>query len=56
MVILKLISVEPFIEVKSTWTAKLNPELIEKKAAACRVKGYTCEIWVYNAKGERVDG
>ena len=43
-----------FIEVKSTWTAKQNPDLIEKKAEACRVKGFECEVWVYNAKGERV--
>jgi hypothetical protein len=43
-----------FIEVKSTWTAKQNPELIEKKKQACIDQGYACEIWVYDAKGERV--
>jgi hypothetical protein len=43
-----------FIEVKSSWTVKQNPELIEKKAEACRVKGFACEVWVYNGKGERV--
>lgn len=44
-----------YIEVKSSWTAKQKPEVIEAKAAACREQGFACEIWVYNAKGERVE-
>jgi hypothetical protein len=43
-----------FIEVKSTWTYKCKSDNIEKKAEACRVKGFACEVWVYNGKGERV--
>lgn len=44
-----------YIEVKSSWTAKQKPELIEAKAKACREQGYACEIWVYDAKGGRIE-
>ena len=44
-----------FIEVKSTWTYKCKSDNIEAKANACREQGYACEIWVYDAKGERVE-
>jgi hypothetical protein len=42
------------IEVKSTWTYKCKADNVNKKADACREKGYVFEFWVYNAKGERV--
>jgi hypothetical protein len=44
-----------FIEVKSEYTAKQNPELIEKKKQACIDQGYECEIWVFNKKGEKIE-
>ena len=43
------------IEVKSTWTLNINPEIIDAKAEATTAAGYTYELWCFNAKGERVD-
>ncbi len=42
------------IEVKSTWTIKLNPEIIDYKKKATQNAGYNYEIWCFNEKGERV--
>ncbi len=43
------------IEVKSTWTINLNPDIIESKKMATQEAGYKYEIWCFNGKGERVD-
>ena len=43
------------IEVKSTYTIKLNNDTILLKQQACKDAGYSCEIWVYNSKGEKVE-
>jgi hypothetical protein len=43
------------IEVKSTWTIKLDPEIINSKKMATQEAGYNYEIWCFNRKGERVD-
>ena len=42
------------VEVKSVWTMKQNPKIIFDKQAAIKNNGYSCEIWVYNNKGERL--
>ena len=41
------------IEVKSDYTVSCKPENIYLKLKAAREAGYTCELWVYNANGER---
>lgn len=38
------------IEVKSTWTYKLKPDIIKLKGNACKEKGYLYEIWIYDNK------
>jgi len=43
------------IEVKSTWTAKLNNHTIFLKQEAAKKLGYNYEIWIYNTKGEIVE-
>ena len=43
------------IEVKSTWTAKLNNHTIFLKKEAAKKMGYKYEIWIYNTKGEIVE-
>lgn len=43
------------IEVKSTWTAEKKKDNIFLKQQASKDLGYKYEIWVYNAKGERVE-
>lgn len=43
------------IEVKSTWTYKLDPERIKQKAEATKAKGFNYEIWVFDGKGNRVN-
>lgn len=43
------------IEVKSTWTAKLNNHTIFLKQDAAKKLGYIYEIWIYNTKGEIVE-
>jgi len=43
------------IEVKSTWTAEKKKDNIFLKQQAGKDLGYKYEIWVYNAKGERVE-
>ena len=43
------------IEVKSSWTIKLEPEKIQAKSQACKAQGYNYEIWCYDRKGKRVD-
>ena len=43
------------IEVKSTWTAKLNNHTIFLKQDAAKKLGYKYEIWIYNTKGEIVE-
>jgi DNA repair protein RadC len=43
------------IEVKSTWTAKLNNHTIFLKQEAAKKLGYKYEIWIYNTKGEIIE-
>ena len=43
------------IEVKSTWTIEKIKENIFLKQQAAKELGYNYEIWVYNAKGEKVN-
>ena len=43
------------IETKSTWTAKKNQDIIYLKQQALKDAGYSCEIWIYNSKGEIVE-
>jgi hypothetical protein len=43
------------IEVKSTWTAEKKKDNIFLKQSAGKRAGYLYEIWVYNAKGEKVE-
>ena len=42
------------IEVKSTWTEKLNEHNIYLKQSAGKALGYKYEIWIYNEKGEKI--
>ena len=42
------------IEVKSTWTYKINSAEIEWKKNACRLYGYEFEVWVFNSKHELI--
>jgi hypothetical protein len=43
------------IEVKSTWTLKKTKSNIFEKQEAGKKLGYEYEIWVYNAKGDKVE-
>jgi len=43
------------IEVKSTYTFKLDTEKILLKQQAVKDLGIECEIWVYSSKGELVE-
>ena len=43
------------IETKSTWTAKKKQDCIYLKQQALKDAGYSCEIWIYNSKGEIVE-
>jgi hypothetical protein len=47
--------INTLIEVKSTWTAKKKDDSIFLKQAAAKSHGYNYEIWVYNAKGQKVE-
>jgi hypothetical protein len=39
------------IEVKSSWTYKIDTEKIKLNTEAIKIKGYTYEIWVFDKKG-----
>ena len=43
------------IEVKSTWTAKLNNHNIFLKQTAAKELGYKYEIWIYNEKKQKTE-
>jgi hypothetical protein len=43
------------IEVKSTWTFKMQKETIFLKQQAAKEVGYLYEIWVYDNKGNKVE-
>jgi hypothetical protein len=43
------------IEVKSTWTIEKKKDNVFLKQQAAKELGYKYEIWVYNAKGEKVE-
>jgi hypothetical protein len=43
------------IESKSTWTAEKNREEMFLKQNAAKQAGYTCEIWVYDGKGNKIE-
>ncbi len=43
------------IEVKSTWTAEKNKDIIFLKQHRAKVLGYEYEIWVYDKKGIKVE-
>ena len=42
------------IEIKSTWTFDNDKENVLLKQQAAIDAGYTCEIWVYDRKGNRI--
>jgi hypothetical protein len=42
------------VEVKSTWTMEKKKEEVLMKQKALQDLGYVCEIWIYDAKGERL--
>ena len=42
------------IEVKSTWTAKINNHNIYLKQEAAKKLGYKYEIWIYNEKENKI--
>ncbi len=48
-------SQKKMIEVKCEYTFKVGHDIILLKQRACKDAGYLCEIWVYNAKGEKVE-
>ena len=52
-----ILSQNRMIECKSTWTMKKGIEKnnIYLKQQACKDSGYSCEIWVYNSKGKKVE-
>ena len=43
------------IETKSTWTAEKKQDIIYLKQQSLKDTGYSCEIWIYNSKGEIVE-
>jgi hypothetical protein len=43
------------IEIKSTWTMKKKHDNILEKQQAMKKAGYECEIWVFNAKGKKIE-
>jgi hypothetical protein len=43
------------IEIKSTWTAKKNNGIIFLKQNAAKELGYIYEIWIYDAKGNKIE-
>jgi hypothetical protein len=43
------------VEVKSTWTIEKIKDNIFLKQQAAKELGYNYEIWVYNAKGEKIN-
>jgi hypothetical protein len=43
------------IEVKSAWIYSRNEEKNKKKAFATINQGYNYEMWVFNAKGARIN-
>jgi hypothetical protein len=43
------------IEVKSTWTVKLNPDVIERKLQACHNAGFVTDTWTFDKKGALVE-
>jgi len=49
-----IISQKKFIEVKSTYTLTFKTHIIFVKQCAIKRMGFDCEIWVYDAKGNRV--
>ena len=50
-----ILSQNRMIEVKSDYTFKVDNDIILLKQQACKDAGYSCEIWVYNSKGEKVE-
>ena len=40
------------IEIKSTWTYKIEPEKVHAKQLAAIQAGYSYDIWIMDAKGE----
>jgi len=43
------------VEVKSRWTFEIKKDIVFDKQQALKDAGYKCEIWIYNAKGEKVE-
>jgi len=43
------------IEVKSTWTMEKKKEEVLIKQKAMQDLGFSCEIWIYDSKGNRVE-
>jgi hypothetical protein len=48
-------SLNKCIEVKSTWTAEKKEDNIFRKQNAAKQLGFAYEIWIYDAKGFRVE-
>ena len=44
-----------YIEVKSTWTYDCKTDNIHIKKAACEVRGYSYEVWIFDSKGNRIE-
>jgi len=43
------------IEVKSTWTFESRKDITFRKQNAVKKEGYSCEIWIYSEKGEKIN-
>ena len=43
------------IEVKSTWTFKIQKEIVLLKQLHAKEMGYLYEIWIYDNKGNKVE-
>jgi hypothetical protein len=49
-----IISLNKFIEVKSTWTFEKQKEETLQKANACKKSGYQIDIWIYGKKDKNI--
>jgi hypothetical protein len=48
-------SINTIIEVKSTWTYRSKTDNIIEKEDATKAAGYNYDIWIYDAKGNRME-
>jgi hypothetical protein len=47
-------SINTIIEVKSTWTYQSKKDNVHEKESATKMAGYKYEIWVFDAKGNKI--